>query len=78
VRRLGGLPFAPLVRALAASPDQPLEFFALDGVPLPDEDLAIVIYVNFGVPWQAVVASVDLVRFAMFIKRCQVNTPNGG
>jgi hypothetical protein len=50
--------------------NQFLELFAFHGMPFSDENCAIVINVNFGMPRQAIVTGVDLVRFAVVVKCC--------
>ena len=47
-------------------------------MPFPDEDIAVVIDAHFGMPRQAVVAAVDLIRLAIFIEGRQVNASDRG
>jgi hypothetical protein len=47
-------------------------------MPFPDEYLAIIVNVHFGMPGQAVVAAVNLIRLAMFIEGRQVNAAGRG
>ena len=47
-------------------------------MPLPDEDCAIVVKMNLGMPWQTVIARVNLVWFAIVIKGRQVHAPDRG
>jgi len=44
------------------------EFWAFYGMPFSDKDGAIVVDVNLSVPWQAVIASVDLIRLAVIVE----------
>lgn len=57
--------------------EQLLECLAVHGVPLPDEDVAV-LDVDFSVPGQAVVAAVNLVRLAVVIEGGQVDASDRG
>ena len=45
-------------------------------MPLPNEDGAIVVKVHLGMPWQTVIAGVNLVGLAIIIEGRQVYTSN--
>lgn len=47
-------------------------------MPFPDENIAIVIDVDFGMPRQAVVAAVNLIRLAVFVEGRQVHASDRG
>jgi hypothetical protein len=47
-------------------------------MPLPDEDCAIVVKMNLGMPWQTVIARVNLVWFAIVVEGRQVHAPDRG
>src|SRR4051794_1791982 len=65
-----------LSRPVAAR--QFLEFRAIHGVPLPDEDGSVVGNVDLGMPRRAVMTAGDLVRLAVVIESRQVHAPDGG
>jgi hypothetical protein len=52
--------------------NQLLELLTFDGMPLPDEDLIVVINVNLGIPGQAIAAGTDLIGIPMLIEGRQV------
>jgi hypothetical protein len=45
-----------------------LEVLAVNGVPLAHEHMALVINVNLGMPWQAVIAGVNLIRLSGLVE----------
>ena len=65
------------IAGTATAVDQFFERFTLHGMPLPDEDLATVIKMHLGMPGQAKVAAVDLMRLAVLIEGRQVYAPDG-
>ena len=65
------------IRRLCPWAGQFLELWALDRVPLPDEDFAVVIADNLGMPGQARVTCMDLVGLVIDIEAARSTHPTG-
>ena len=65
------------IDGLAITVVQLFKRLTLDGVPLPDENMAIIIDVHLCMPGQAVLTAMNLIRLAVLVEGRQVYAPDG-
>lgn len=63
-------------RIPVSASDEVLKLRTSDGMPFPDEDFPLNNH-DLGVPWQAVVTRMDLIRVAVVVERLEVDGADG-